>query len=211
MFGFGRSTYDDVADVIVTDAADLRLVDPGDVFVERSAVGGEITVSDAGDLRVRGPAASLPDPARDCVVDDGDDAAVRDCEDVLVRANAVDGTLEIEDSRHDVVTKQTDRVVAEGVEDVRIEGGVDDRADLRVRSAQDVRFSQGAVATDVTAVDVEDVLQAADGAVADGVEASSVDRRAPVHVDAAEDLLVADDAIEGAVTVADPEDVVVED
>ena len=211
MFGFGRSTYEDVADVIVADAGDLRLVDPGDVFVERGAVGGELRVVDAGDLAVRGPAASLPDPARDCVIDDGDDVAVRDCEDVLVRANAVDGDLEIEDTRHDVVTEQTDRVVADGVEDVRIEGGVDDGADLRVRSAQDVRFERGAVATDVTAADVEDVLQAAESAVAGGVAESSPDRRAPVHVDAAEDLLVADGAIEGTVTVADPEDVLVED
>jgi hypothetical protein len=205
---FGRSTYDDVADVLVTAAGDVRLVDPGDVFVQPGAVGGQIRVVDAGDLSVKGKAATLPSPARDCVIDDGDDVTVDDPGDVLVRANAVDGDLVIEDTRADVVTKQTDRVVAEGVEDVRIEGGVDHRADLRIRSAGDVLFESGAVTADVTAADVGDVLQDSPDAVANGVVSNTPDRRAPVHVDEAEDLLVADGAIDGTVTVSDPEDVV---
>lgn len=211
MFGLGRSTYKRVADVVVEDADDLRIVDPEDVFVERRAVAGELRIEHAEDVIVQGQAASHPSPYRDCVVDDGDDATVKSCEDVLVRAGAVGGDLVVENSGHDVFTKATRGLVTEGVEDVRIEGGIDRAASVRVRCAQDVRFEHDAVATDVTAEDVEDVLQRSDAAVAGGVEEASPDRRAPVHVESAEDLLVADGAIDGTVVVADPEDVAIED
>ena len=211
MFGLGRSTYRRVEDVVVEDATEVRIVDPQDVFVERGAVDGELRIEGAGDVHVQGRSASHPSPSRDCVVDDGDDATVKSCEDVLVRANAVTGDLVVEDSGHDVFTKQTDGVVTEGVEDVRFEGGVDRSAAVRIRSAQDVRFERGAVGTDVTAEDVEDVLQQSAESVAGGVEQESPASRAPVHIESAEDLLVDDAAIEGTVVAADPEDVALED
>lgn len=211
MFGLGRSTYERVADVVVEDAADLRIVDPDDVFVERQAVAGELRIEGAGDVFVQDEAASHPSPYRDCVVDDGDDATVKSCEDVLVEAGAVSGDLVVEDSGHDVFTKATRGLVTAGVEDVRIEGGIGRAASVRVRSAQDVRFEHGAVATDVTAADVEDVIQRSEAAVAGGVEKTTPQRRAPVHVESAEDLLVDEGAIDGRMVVADPEDVAVED
>lgn len=211
MFGFGRSTYERVEDVVVEDAEDCRIVDPEDVFIEAGAVSGELRIVDVGDVYLRERDTSLSSPYRDCVVDDDDDVTVKHCEDVLVRANAVSGDLVIEQTRDDVFTNQTDGVVTEDVEDVRVEGGIDRTANVHVASAQDVRFERGAVVTDVTAADVEDVLQDAETAVAGGVEEATPNHRAPFHIEDAEDLLIADEAIDGSVVVADPEDVAVED
>jgi hypothetical protein len=136
---------------------------------------------------------------------------VKSCEDVLVRANAVAGDLVIEESNHDVFTKATSGVVTADVENVRVEGGIDRTAAVRIQSAQDVRFERGAVEADVTAEDVQDVLQRSPSSVAGGVEEATPDRRAAVHVEGAEDLLVEEGAIAGSITVADPEDVLVED
>lgn len=44
MFGFGRSTYKRVEDVVVEDAEDLRIDD--------GAIGGSITVSDPQDVAI---------------------------------------------------------------------------------------------------------------------------------------------------------------
>lgn len=207
MFGLGSNSYSDVEDVIVRNADDVVIRDPEDVFIEEGAVQGEIEVVDVGDVYFDGRSESYGTPSRDCILDGGKDAKVKDCEDVLVRARSVEGNLRIEKTRDDVFTKQDNRVVTEGVEDIQFRGGVTTSADVKVESAQDVWFHRDAVQTNVTAEDTEDVLQQSPGAVTDEVHETSPNRRAPVHLDEVEDLYVQPRGIDGQLIVADPEDV----